>query len=87
MNSTTVVISGNETTQIISNDEIIHVSEEDCIDFDYCSSKIAEILEDGNINGPDQMRLVKYIAENFLASHGEHLDIPDQYLIMESGIQ
>lgn len=86
MNSITVVISDNKTIQIISNDEIIHISVEDCRDFDYSSSKITEILEDGNINGPDQMRLVKHIAESFLISHDKHLDMPDQYLIIKNEI-
>jgi len=82
---TIVVLSGTNTTQILSEDEVIHADLNECKDFDYASSTIIDILQNVDIGGPDQMRLVMLIADCFLLAHKEKEEFEiNQTLIMST---
>jgi len=80
--ATIVVLSGDDTAQILSKDEVIHADLNECEDFDYASSTIIEILQNDEIDGPNKMRLANIIADKFLQSHSEEFEI-NHTLIMK----
>lgn len=83
--ATTVIITDEGSTQIVNNDEILHIDTIECRDFDYASNLIEEVLADNNLEGPEQMRLVFYVAEEFLSYHSESPDF-DQYVIIDPSV-
>jgi hypothetical protein len=83
--ATTVVIQSSDTTQVISDDEVIGITLEECKDFDLASSMIKDILEDGDLNGPLQFQLVQLIAQNFLDGNDIPADFDCNYVLYMGG--
>lgn len=54
--------------------EMLDLNIDEMRDFDTASHYIAEILG-SYLEGPDQMRLVKFVAEAFLGHYGEQTDL------------
>lgn len=83
--ATTVIIQNGDTTQVISEDEVIGITLEDCKDFDFASSMIKDILEDGDLNGPLQFQLVQLIAQAFLDGNCIDPDFECNYVFYMGG--
>jgi hypothetical protein len=83
---TTVIIDNTRLTQVVTEDEIIHIDIKECNDFDYVIGKINDIAEDGNLNGPDQMRIIATLAEAFLDAHIEDHELGEDVFCIFRGL-
>lgn len=63
-------------TEPNSSVNVIVISRKHLNDFDYLFNKVQEVMEDSNLNGPEQARIVIDIASSFLAAYDEPLDLP-----------
>lgn len=84
--TTTVIIDNTRLTQVVTEDEIIHINIQECDDFDYVIGKIDEIANDGNLNGPDQMRIIATLAEAFLDAHIEDHELGADVFRIDRGL-
>ncbi len=82
MSDHTLVIFSDTALETPNEDpgDVIVISRSECRDFDYAANQIVTLLEDSNLNGPEQMRIVIDVATAFLTAHGEHLDHPGNVL-------
>ena len=78
----TLVIFSHTALETPNEDpgDVIVISRSECRDFDYAANQIVMVLEDGNLSGPEQMRIVIDVATSFLTSHDEPLDHPGALL-------
>jgi hypothetical protein len=76
--SNTIIIFTEEPVEVVEDyetDELFVIHTPSLRDYDYASHWMHRVLEDNNLSGPEQMRLVIELAQRFLSAYGENREL------------
>jgi hypothetical protein len=76
--SNPTIIFTTEPVDVVEDyetDELFVIHTPSLRDYDYASEWMRRVLDDGNLSGPEQMRLVIELAQRFLSAYGEDREL------------